>query len=346
MRMGDARVIARQWVEEEVSPLPGYLGAYLAGSVSALPDNAMLPDASDVDIKVVMDGTDVPGKPEKYRIRDVVLDVSWGSSEEIRSPESVLGSYFTAVHFTYPCILSDPSGSLTAIQAVVQREYARREWVFTRCEHARKQLRESLTWLNLSAAIHEQALAWLFPIVFTPPMVLVADLRNPTHRRGLATLGQVLARYGHPELHERVLGIVGSVTMSRERVGTLLAACAEAFDVAQAVRATPFPLASNISGFARPIAIGGAEELIADGYHREAVPWIAFMHTLCQKVLLNDAPEEVQARFTPAYEELLTALGVPTSDALAERQERLRQLAPDLWQVVEEIIETNPAIRD
>jgi hypothetical protein len=346
MRMRDARTVARRWVEEEASSRPGFLGAYLAGSITALPDDATLPGTSDVDIKVVLDIPDVAADPQKHLYRGVVLDVSWEPIEAIRSPEAVLGSYFAAGHFTHPCIIADPTGHLAAIQETVRREHARRTWVRARAEQARQTLEESLARSNPSAALPDQVLAWLFPIVFTPPMVLVADLRNPTHRRGLATMGQVLARHGHSDLHERVLGIVGSAAMPRERVETLLAGCTEAFDIAQAVRATPFPLASNISDVARPMAIGGAEELIADGCHREALPWIAFIHTLCIKVLRNDAPAEIRARFTPGYEALLGVLGVPTSDALAERKEQLRQLVPDLRHVAEEIIDSNPAIRD
>lgn len=345
LRMRDARTVARRWVEEEASSRPGFFGAYLAGSITALPDDATLPDASDVDIKVVLDLPDVAADPQKHLYRGVVLDVSWEPVEEIRSPQAVLGSYFAASHFTHPCIISDPTGHLAAIQAAVQREFARRDWVLARAEHARRTLEEGLTRLDPSAPLPDQVMGWLFSIVFTPPMVLVADLRNPTHRRGLATLGQVLTRYGHPELHERVLGIVGSVAMTRTQVETLVAACAEAFDVAQAVRATPFPLASNISDFARPIAIGGAEELIAGDCHREALPWIIFVHTMCQRILQNDAPEEVRNHFTPGYERLLATLGVPTGDDLAERTEQLRQLVPDLWHVAEEIIDTNPTIR-
>lgn len=346
MRMSEVRKIAGCWVEEEASTLPGFLGAYFSGSMTALPDDAPLPAASDVDIKLVADGTDVEINPQKHLYCGLVIDVSSESVEAIRSPEAVLGSYFTASHFTHPCIISDPTGHLAAIQAAVQRDFARREWVRRRCEHAREQLRESLSWLSPSGDLPDQALSWLFPIIFTPPMALVADLRNPTHRRGLATLGQVLARYGHPGLHERLLGIVGSEAMSREQVEALLAECAEAFDIAQAVRVTPFHLASNISDFGRPMVIGGAQELIDDGYHREALPWLAFMHSLCQKVLAHDAPNEIQNRFTPGYERLLVALGVPTFDDLAERNEQLVQFAADLWPVVEEIIETNPAIRD
>jgi len=346
MEMGAVRAIARQWVDEEVGSRPDFRGAYLAGSITALPDDAPLPAASDVDIKVILDGPDVPGEPQKCRYRDIVLDISYGSSKDVMSPEAVLGSYFTAVHFTHPCIVSDPSGDLAAIQTVVEREYARREWVRRRCEDALQQLRVSLTWLNPTGPIHDQVFAWLLPIFFTPPMVLVADLRNPTHRRGMATLAQILARHGRPELHERVLGIVGSATLSREDVEMLLTACAEAFDVAQAARSTPFLMASNISEFARPMAIGGARELIDGGHHREAVPWITFIHTMCHIVLQNDARTDIQERFAPKYDQLLRALGVSTYDALAARRVQIDAIIPDLWHVAEEIIATNPSIRD
>ena len=225
-------------------------------------------------------------------------------------------------------------------------EYPRRHWVRIRCEHALQTLQSSLTWLNPAGSIHDQVLEWLFPIVFTPPMVLIAELRNPTHRRGLATFGQALARHGHPSLHKRVLGILGSATMTSDQVATLLTACAEAFDIAQAIRTTPIRLGSNISDFARPIAIGGGQELIAEGHHREAVFWICFIHTLCQTVLQNDAPHDMQARLTPDYERLLAAIGITNYEDLAERHEQLRQLIPELWDVTEEIIAPNPAIRD
>jgi hypothetical protein len=346
MIVRDARDAARNWMLEEARDLPGFHGAFFAGSITSASDNVEFPTSSDVDIKVVMDDPSDTGGPQKFVYQDVILDVSYGSSEDFQSPEMVLGNYYTAVHFVTPSIILDPSGNLTAIQSVVAQEYARRVWVRRRCEHARQQFEEALTWLSPDSPVHDQVLAWLFPIFFTPPMVLVPDLRNPTHRRGFATMGQVLARYGHVPLHERMLGIVGSEAMSRAQVERLLAACAEAFDAAQAIRTTPFLLASNLSDFARPIAIGGAEELVADHHHREAVPWTAFIHTLCQTALHNDASDEVRARFTPGYEHLLGELGISSYDDRAERVEQLRQVLPELWGVTEEIIATNPAIRD
>lgn len=138
MLVRDAKAVARQWIEEESCSLPGFHGAYLAGSMSAMPDDAVLPAASDVDVKVVVDDPAVLANPQKFVYRDAVFDVSYGSREDVASPEAVLGSYYTAVHFAYPSIIADPSGQLTEIQTVVAREYPRREWVRKRCEHARR----------------------------------------------------------------------------------------------------------------------------------------------------------------------------------------------------------------
>lgn len=344
MLVRDARSIARHWVGEHAASLPGFTGAYLSGSMTALPDDVVLPEASDIDIKVLLNTTDVTADPRKSLYRGAVIDVSYGSIEDVGSPETILGTYYMAVHFAHPCIISDPTGHLTSIQAVVQHDYPRRQWVRARCEQARQQLQDSFGLLVSVGTIPDEVLAWLFPVVFTPPMVLVADLRNPTHRRGMATLGRVLVAYGHPDLHERVLRIAGSQAMSRAQVESHLASCAEAFEIAQAIRTTPFHLASNISGFARPIAIGGAEELIAEGFHREAVPWITFIHTLCQMILQRDAPQAIRDRFAPAYERLLVALGIPTYDDLVRRHEEHRQVIPDLWDATQHIITTNPDV--
>ena len=54
MRVGQAREAARQWVIEEASGIPGFCGAYTAGSTNWLPDDADLTTTSDLDIMVVL----------------------------------------------------------------------------------------------------------------------------------------------------------------------------------------------------------------------------------------------------------------------------------------------------
>lgn len=345
MLVRDAKEGARQWVLAEASRLPGFWGSFLTGSITAMPDDAVLPASSDVDVKLVVDVPTFPDDAEKIRYRDVLLDVSYDASEAFRSPETVLGTYYTAVHFVHPCILLDPTGQLTAIQPTVAREYARRRWVRARCAHARAQL-EAFLVHDPSATLHEQVFVWLLAVIGMTHGLLVADLRNPTIRTCLLAARDVLARSGEPSLHERMLDILGSAPMDRGQVEDLLAACTEAFDVAKVIRTTPIPFGANISEAARPINIGGSQELIAAGCHREAVFWIAAVHTWCQWVFQNEAPADVRDRFTPAYDDLLAALGVPTAAAVAARTEQIRDLLPEIGRVTETILATNPAIRD
>lgn len=346
MLVRDAKQVAQQWVRAEASRQPDLYGAFVSGSTSTMPDDAPLPAASDVDVKLVWDRPAVPLDPQKFRYRGVILEISDAARADFASAEAVLANYHTAVHFTHPALLLDPTGHLTAIQPIVAREYARRYWVQRRCEHARTSLLTSLTWLTPTAPLHDQVFTLLYAVLMTAHIVLVTDLRNPTVRKSLVGSGQILARYGHAPLHERVLAILGSAALDRPQVESLLAACAEVFDIAQAIWTTPFPYASNVSACARPIAIGGTQELISAGFPREAVLWLGAIHTWAQTALSLDAPEAVQCRCTPVYERLLEALGVPTSKAVAERVGQIRDLLPELWQVAEEIIATNPALQE
>src|SRR4051812_36125868 len=63
MHVRQAKAIARQWVIEAASTAPGFAGAFYHGSTNWLPDDAMLPAASDLDVMVVLDTPDPPVKP-------------------------------------------------------------------------------------------------------------------------------------------------------------------------------------------------------------------------------------------------------------------------------------------
>ena len=67
------REVARQWVIEEASTLPGFHGAFFAGSINWLPDDAAFPPTSDVDVVVVLADASPPDKPGKFVYRDVLL---------------------------------------------------------------------------------------------------------------------------------------------------------------------------------------------------------------------------------------------------------------------------------
>ena len=156
MLVKQAKDVARQWVVEEVGRVPRFYGAHFVGSINQMPDDAPFPRTSDVDVQIVLEGSEVPEDNRSLLYRDVVLEVSYAPSAHLQSPEQVLGNYPVAFHFTKPSIILDPSGHLAGMRAAVSRDYAKPEWVRKRCEHARDWLIASLEWLEGTDPIHDQ----------------------------------------------------------------------------------------------------------------------------------------------------------------------------------------------
>ena len=340
-----AKEVARRWVIEEASSTPGFSGAFYHGSTNWLLDDAPLPATSDVDVMVVLADPNPPDKPGKFIYRDVMLEVSYLPSDRLWSPELVLGQYHLAGSFRTPSIILDPSGQLTELQAAVSKDYAKRQWVYRRCQHARDKILGGFS-LHEPDPVPDRVVAWLFPAGITTHVLLVAGLKNPTVRRRYEAARELLADYGHLDFYHTLLEMLGCVQMSRARVEHHLAALADAFDSAKAVIETPFFFASDISDIARPIAIDGSRELIAGGDHRGAIFWMVATYSRCQKVFHHDAPMQMQERFGHGYRELLADLGIVSFADLQRRHEQVKRSLPQVWEVAEAIMAANRGIED
>jgi hypothetical protein len=341
-----AKAVARQWVIEDASTAPGFAGAFLHGSINWLPDDAVLPATSDVDVMVVLAGSVPQVSSRKFIYRDVLLEVSYLSSDQLQSPERILGDYQLAGSFRAPGIILDPTGQLTRLQTTVSQNFAKRQWVRRRCEDARNKAQHDLQSLNGSRIFPDQALAWLFGAGKIAHIPLVAGLKNPTVRRRYVAVYELLRDYKHLDLHQSLLEVLGCAQMTRGQAEHHLAALANVFDAAQAFSKTPFPFTSDISAAARPIAIDGSRELIEGGYHREAIFWIAVTYSRCQKALYHDAPAHIQDRFTPGYRHLLSDLGIASFVDIQHRSEQTRGQLPRIWEAAEAILAANPAVED
>ncbi|MDQ3856287.1 MAG: hypothetical protein M3281_07840, partial [Chloroflexota bacterium] len=246
--------------------------------------------------------------------------------------------------FRLPNVISDPTGHLTELQEAVSRDFARRHWVLKRCEQARNKVAAGIDGLDASRPFHEQVLSWLFPTGVTTHVLLVAGLRNPTVRQRYTAVRALLAQYGHLEIYEPLLALLGCAGMTRTRVEYQLGVIAEVFDAATLVLRTPFPFASDLSEIARPIAIDGSRDLIERGYHREAVFWIAVTYSRCQQVFHSDAPAGSRDRYTPGYRQLLGDLGIVSFDDLLRRGAEVKAYLPRVWETAEAIVAANPEI--
>ena len=341
-----AKDVARQWVIEEGTKTPGFFGAYRTGSTNWLPDDAELPVSSDVDIAVVLSQPDYREKLGKFIYRDVILEVSYTTYDQIESPDQVLGHYHLAAGFRTPNVISDPSGELTRLQAAVSKDFARRKWVYKRCEHSMSNTLEILQRVNEAVLFHDQVSAWLFGTAGATHLLLVAGLKDPTIRRRYMATRDLLDDYGHLDFYETLLELQGGAQMSRERVEYHLEAVTDAFDAAKTVVKTPYRFASDISDDARPISIDGSQELIERGFHREAVYYIVATYSRCLTILHNDASVETQEKFSRGFRELLSDLGITASADFLQRSDHATRDLARVWELAEAIIAANPGIED
>jgi hypothetical protein len=346
MLVTQAKEAARQWVIEEAARKPGFCGAFFHGSANWLPDDAILPSTSDLDVMVVHADSNPPPKPGKFIYRDIRLEVSFLPRDQLRSPDVILGNYHLAGSFHTASVIADPSGQLTEIQTAVANDYAKRRWVRARCEHAGEHVRTHLRSLHASDPFHDQVTAWLFATGVTTHVLLVAGLKNPTVRRRYLAARELLADYDQLDFYEILLDLLGCARISSARVEHHLTTLAGAFDAAAAVIATPFFFAADISDVARPIAIDGSRELIARGFHREAVFWIVATAARCQKVLDHDAPPETRGRHRPGFRHLLADLGMTSFADLRRRNAQVKECLPQVWEIAEAIMTANPAIEE
>jgi len=346
MNVKQAKDIARQWVAEEAATIAGLQGAYFAGSAIWLPDHADLPVTSDVDVTLVHDGpaANLPDKPGKFLFRGVVLDVSRIPLHELRLPELILGDYHLAGSFREPNIILDRSGQLSRLTAAVSRDYAKRFWVSRRCDHAMRKIQNNLEVLDASDPLHHQVISWLFPTGVTTHVLLNAGLRNATVRQRYVAVKDLLADYGLLDFHETLLELLGCAQVSRARAEHHLDALVTLFDAVKDRATSPFPFASDISEFARPIAIDGSRNLIARGYHREAIFWIVATWSRCLAIIHADLPYLERDGHDHGFRELLGDLGIASSSDLRQRGERVKALLPAVRDVADQIMSANPDV--
>ncbi|WP_199621993.1 MDR/zinc-dependent alcohol dehydrogenase-like family protein [Paenibacillus alkalitolerans] len=345
MRIGSARAAAAEWVRLNAGKEIGFKGAYFSGSTIGLPDDAEMSPASDIDVVVITSHPEPPLKLGKFVYRDTLLEITHLSWNQLSSAEQVLSSYHLAGSFRTNTIIADPTGELRRLQTQVARHFAEKVWVRRRCENVRQRIIDGLRAIDTTAPLHDKVTAWLFPTGVTTHVLLVAALRNPTVRlRYLAARG-VLTEYGHAELYPELLNLLDRTHLSPQRVEHHLDELARTFDAAAAHAKTPFFFSSDITAAARPIAIDGSRVLIRAGFHREAIFWMGATFARCHKILAADAPD-LHHTLAPAFDAIISDLGVDSDEALMHRAQDVIRFMPRLWETAGAIMLANPDIDD
>jgi hypothetical protein len=359
LTVGEAKMAARAWVREEAAGIPGFVGAYLAGSILTKSDADTFPETSDVDLSIVVDSA-VPNpiiepansfSPRKLLYRGLILEPSYLSWEAVKDPEAVLSNMYLAAPFAGACILSDPRGEIDRIHRAVEPEFARRRWIRKRCAHAA----EAAFWhCDLSAAapplpvydpLFFKITALLLGALTASCIPVLAGLGNLTMRRGFIVARSMLLNYGMDDPAEGLLRIIGSTNVSRAEAERCLEELEVTFDAAVALPHPTFAMDCNVSAKGRRLAIDGCRELL-DDHHREAMFYIAFMRGIVQNILLHDEDPARSERFFRGYWSLLRSLEIRSFEDATNRAGELRSAVPVLLAAAEEILERNPEAID
>jgi hypothetical protein len=343
MNVAEATDLATEWLRVHAENSPGFRGAHLMGSITALPPSADFPPDGDLDIGILVDLSPPAGQEviEKW-YRGVAIEAGMRGIADYSSPEAVLANPELACHLAVDSIIADPAGMLGGIQRHVARDYGRRRWVIERCRREKDRVLASLDDAGRAETGWERAVHLNLAVLSLSGLLALALLRPPTHRKCLILLREILRDVGKPELHEDALAICGFAGLGAARVSTYLERSAHAFDRAVELKRTPSPYGFKLRSHLRPYLVDSMRPLIAGGEHREAMFWICASLYISSSALQNDAPEAEWAEHTLLLAELTHDLGLDSETSWPGRLRQAISLKDTLFRLADEVVAELP----
>ncbi len=134
---------------------------------------------------------------------------------------------------------------------------------------------------------------------------------------------------------------MGCAHMSRADVQALQDQSGRAFERAVEVFRTATPYGFAIRPHLRPYHVEGAQEMIDEGNHREAVFWISCLDT-AYIVLENDAPDTEKPVFAAQFRAMQDALGFQSAKTWATRVDAAEHLAQEIYRITDALVALQP----
>lgn len=338
LKIKDSRAIAAKWLDENCNSLNGYVGGYLSGSTAWGDPDAEFRLGSDVDLFVVVDGQAMPERPGKTLVDDVVLEINFIDWNSISNPDDILSDYHLAGAFVCDGLLRDPDGRIAGIRQAVAKEFAAPDRIMQRCAQAKDRATSFIAQFRQHTELHDKVTCLFFGAGVCAHMILVVDQKNPTIRRRYAEMQKTLQAKGQLELHERLLKTLGSADWTKQIATQLLQDVATSFDLACLVMRSPYQFASDMTEAARPIAIGGSQEMIDASLHREAAFWLVAIAARSRAVVVQDGTPEQLREVDAQLWRLLDQLGISDDSAMDWRAMTIEADIEACWNASERIV--------
>ncbi len=255
MLVREIKALTTEWVSENASQLPGFMGGFFRGSLTEAQDDAEFPIGSDLDLTLVFEGA-LPDTPLRSDLHDgVIIGGGFWPLTRLQPLERVLSDYRIGYSFRLPHVLPGASDRLCEMAAAVSRDFPKRHWAMKRVDDARANCLKYVGFVSEFESEFDKVIAWLWSAGITTHIILAAALRNPTIRKRYLAAREVLDQYGHLEFYEFLLTLQGSHHFSPSITQTHFDRVIEVFDTACAVCLKPFPHSSDINPTSRPKGI-------------------------------------------------------------------------------------------
>ncbi len=346
--VGQVIELAREWVSTQTEQLPELLAAHLMGGITSMTADEAFATYRDVDLHLILqDDVDVPEENVEVLYKGLMIEVGFRQQKDYCTPEVILADPIIACHMAVPSILYDPTGFLTQLHETVTQEYARRKWVHARCEAEK---REGFGMLEAAAHVPDLVTALnllAYAGTYVSGVLALASLKPITGRRSYPQMRRILEAWGRTDLQERLLEVVGHAHLSREQVERSLQDATEAFDIAVQVKRTAHPFGYKMHAHLRPYFVDGTQEMINEGFHREAAGWAMAYYSSAMQIIQTDAPSNLTADMLRKFKECIgRQLGLNGTDTWEMRIERARAVFSEVFTLADEIIARNPNIFD
>lgn len=302
--------IASNWIANTNAP---HSAAFIGGSIAYADPESAYDSASDIDCYLIVDGEPPVGKIGKIAVDGVLLDVSWVPWHQLQSAkdDAVLASL---VHFGK--VVRD-DGKLGAFKDAIDANFSSDESVQARLESMRSKIRNGIgnpPDHNSPLPMAEQVMNWLFPATLATHIPLVQHCAPLTVRKRFLAAKKVMSKAAYEEL----LALYSFDAVTREEAQKWLESTALLLDATAALAKESSRFwATDIQSDARHIAIGGSQELIDSGLHREALYWILATSSRCLTVRADADVDS--AMFLPGYQQMLKDLDLDSAESRWEK---------------------------
>ena len=344
MKVYEIREIARTWVKDQFTDRPDFVGAHLMGGMNELQPDDDFPSFSDVDMSIVVEGerTDWPSDASH---RGLMLEFGTESADSYRSLETLITNPSLAPNLVVDSILVDPHQVLADAHAFIAKEFTRRRWVRARCEDEKQKRIEPFipTMTPAELGTHLESYKLWSVCTYLAGYITLATLKRPTHRKAFSRAKAILEEKQALHLHTALLELFGCATWDKAQVESCLDEAAAAFDLAVQIHKTPHLGDFKLKRYLRPYFVEASQDMIEQGFYRDAVPWIMIYYTIAVLTIGLEGSEEEKDQFVKnGFQSRMRDLGLSTIEDWAQRTAQARQTADTIYQFCDEIIAAYP----